>query len=64
MDLCPILTISSNFADLSSPVDSMLFLRNHHYEQHSELRKTAGQLRGEEVEAIKTPFVLIEGHNR
>lgn len=28
------------------------FLRNHHYEQHSELRKSAGQLRDEEVEAI------------
>ena len=41
-----------------------MLLRNHHYEQHSELRKSAGQLRGEEVEAIKTPFVLIEGHYR
>ena len=40
------------FADLSPFWFDAFFLRNHHYEQHSELRKSAGQLRDEEVEVI------------
>ena len=40
------------FADLSPRCFDAVFSRNHHYEQHSELRKSAGQLRDEEVEVI------------